>query len=99
MKDKLSANSGRPFSTKLPYADKDKSLLESTLVKLDKAAFFELRCSSFLTLLTGYIAFACEEDSPVSRDLATITVQAQDENISSVFKQFACIASLAMLYV
>ena len=95
VRDKLSADSGRSFSTKLPYADKDKNLLESTLAKLDKAARFGLRCSSFLALLTEYIAFACEEDSPVSPDMATIALQALDENISSVFEQFSRIVSLA----
>ena len=72
VKDKQSADSGRPFSSKLPYADKDKSLLESTLVKLDQAALLGLRCSSSLTLLMAYIAFACDEDSPVSPNMATI---------------------------
>ena len=59
VREKLLADSGRPFSMKLPYADKDKSILESTLAKLNKVARFGLRCSSFLALLMEYIAFAC----------------------------------------
>ena len=78
---------------KQPYADKDKYLLKSTLVKLDKLAHFGLWCSSFLTLLMEYIAFACKEDSPVSPYMATIALQALDKNILSVFEQFSRIAS------
>ena len=94
-KDKLAADGGSSSAKNL-FSDRSRGKLEDTLKKVDTASRLGLRASSFLLLLTEYLALGCEEDSPVPADLFTAALHCLDHGLRTSLDQFSRISTLAV---
>ena len=93
-KDKLAADRGSA-SSKLPFADKTCGSLEEVLKKLDSSSRFGMRTTSFLLLLSEYLALGCDENSTVPGDMMVAALHCLDQGLRTVIDQFARISTLA----
>ena len=93
-KDKLAAERGSA-SSKLPFADKTRGRLEEVLKKLDSSSRFGMRTTSFLLLLSEYLAHGCNENSTVPGDMMMAALHCLDQGLRTVIDQFARISTLA----
>ena len=93
-KDKLAADGGAT-AAKAIFSDRSRGKLESVLTKVDSASRFGMRASSFLLLLTEYLATGCEEDTPVPADLLKAAFHCLDRGLCTVLEQFARVSTLA----
>ena len=94
-KDKFVADGGSS-STKNLFSDRSRGKLEDTLKKVDTASRLGLRASSFLLLLTEYLALGYEEDSPVPADLFTAALHCLDHGLRTSLDHFSRISTLAV---
>ena len=92
-KDKLAADGGSSSAKNL-FSDRSRGKLEDTLKKVDTASRLGLRASSFLLLLTEYLALGCEEDSPIPADLFTAALHCLDHGLRTSLDQFSRISTL-----
>ncbi len=91
--DKLAADSGST-SSKLPFADKTRGKLEDVAQKMDSSARMGMRATSFLLLLSEYLAIGCEE-SAVAADMMVASLHCLDNGLRSVLDQFTRVSTSA----
>ena len=94
VKDKLGPDAGATAS-KRAFPDKVRDRFEETLKKVDVASRFGMRSTSFLLLLTEYLAMVCEEDSDVPADMLRAAFQCLDHGLKTALDQFAQVTTLA----
>ena len=93
--DKLSGDCGKA-RTKALFFDKTRAKFEDTLKKADEAARFGICINAFLLLLSEYIVYACEHDSPIPADMLAAVFRCLDEVLRLSLDQFTRIAVLAL---
>ena len=92
--DKLTADRGAT-SSKRPFADKARGKLEEVAKKLDSASRFGMRSTSFLLLLSEYLALGADGDSAVPADLVVAALHCLDDGLRTILDQFSRISALA----
>ena len=94
LKDKLVADAGATAS-KRAFPDKVRDKFEETLKKVDVASRFGMRSTSFMLLLTQYLAMGCEKDSDVPADMLRAAFHCLDHGLKTALDQFARVTTLA----
>ena len=90
-RDKIAAEKHKSTNAAL-FPEKTKNQIESTFSQVDLAARVGIKCTSFMLLLTEFLARACEEGSDISPDFAALALRTLDESLIIGLEQFTRIS-------